>query len=199
MARKKQDDIQLVVGSKHLLFLFFTAAVCFSLFFFWGYTIGYGQGERAGPGESAALSETPEPESSKGMLPRALLEDPPKVEALIEPQVKSKPAAKAAAAKPRAVKPAAKPPQAPKPAARKPAAQAAGKKLHLQVAALRVSKDAQALAGRLKERGYAAAVRRAPGNEWFRVVVGPFGSDGAAETVRKKLSSDGFEAMPRRF
>ena len=197
MSRKRQDEIQLVVGNKHLLFLFFTGAVFFSLFFFWGYTIGYGQGERAGPSKSAALSETPEPE--EGMLPRTLFEDPPNVEVAAEPKPA---AAKVAVAKPSAVKSAAKPqPPAPKPAVRKPAPKAAGKGLHLQVAALRMGKDAQALASRLQKRGYAAAVHQAPDNGWFRVVVGPFGSDQAAEaeTVRKKLSSDGFEAMTRRF
>ena len=211
MARKRQDDIQLVVGSRHLLFLFFSAAVFFSLFFFWGYTIGYGRGERAGPSEAAVLSEAPEPETRKGMLPRSLLEDPPKVEALVEPEAKPKPAAakaavaKNAAAKPSAAKAPAKPKApAPKPAARKPAAKpaakaAAGQSLHLQVAALRLDKDARALASRLRERGYAAAVRRMPGDELFRVVVGPLPSEQAAEAARKKLSNDGFEALPRRF
>ncbi len=199
MGRKRQDEIQLVVGNKHLLFLFFTAAVFFSLFFFWGYTIGYGQGERAGPTQSAALSETSDPD--KGILPRTLFEDPPKVEVAAEPEIEPKPAAaKVAPAKPAAVKSAAKPkPPPPKPAARKPTPKAAGKGLHLQVAALRMGKDAQALASRLKQRGYAAAVYRAPGNDWFRVVVGPFGSDQAAEAARRKLGKDGFEAMTRRF
>ena len=206
MARKQQDDIQLVVGSRHLLFLFFSAAVFFSLFFFWGYTIGYGRGEQAGPSEAAVLSEAPEPETRKGMLPRSLLEDPPKVEALVEPEAKPKPAAaKAAVAKSAAAKAPAKPKApAPKRAARKPAAKpaakaAAGQRLHLQVAALRLDKDARALASRLRERGYAAAVRRMPGDELFRVVVGPLPSEQAAEAARKKLSNDGFEALPRRF
>ena len=204
MARKQQDDIQLVVGSRHLLFLFFSAAVFFSLFFFWGYTIGYGRGERAGPSEAAVLSEAPEPETRKGMLPRSLLEDPPKVEALVEPEAKPA-AAKAAVAKSAAAKAPAKPKApAPKRAARKPAAKpaakaAAGQRLHLQVAALRLDKDARALASRLRERGYAAAVRRMPGDELFRVVVGPLPSEQAAEAARKKLSNDGFEALPRRF
>ncbi len=200
MSRKRRDEVRIIVGNRHLLFLFFTAAVSFPLFFFWGYTIGYGQGERSGPAESAALRETPETDPEEGMLPRTLLEDPPKVEAAVEP-----PAAAVAEAKPSAAQPVSAPqPAAPlspaaQPAARKPAPRAAGKGLHLQVAALRMSKDAQALAGRLRERGYAAAVRKSPDSVWFRVVVGPFGSDKAAEAVRKKLGKDGFNPMTRRF
>ncbi len=197
MGLKRQNEVQVVVGNKRLLFLFFTAAVSFSLFFFWGYTIGYGQGASAGPSKPAAWNEIPDPDTEEGMLPRTLLEEPPKVEAVIEPKP---PATKIATAKPSAVKSVVKrKTPAPKPAARKPAPKTAGKILHLQVAALRMSKDARALASRLKKRGYAAAVHESPGNGWFRVVVGPFGSDQAAEAVRQKLGKDGFDPMTRRF
>jgi cell division protein FtsN len=201
MGRKQQDEVELVVGYKHLLSLFFTIVAFFSIFFFWGYTIGYGHGERTEPTELASLGEFPEPRPESGMLPRTLLEEPPKVESVIEATPKPKPTAvKPSAVKPSAVKPAAKPKAtAPKPVAKKPSPKATTKGLHLQVAALRMGKDAQALASRLKGKGYAASVDESLGDGWFRVVVGPFGSVKSAETIRKKLGSDGFDSMARRF
>ena len=216
MGRKQQDEIELVVGYKHLLSLFFTIVAFFSVFFFWGYTIGYGHGERTEPTELASLGEFPEARSESGMLPRTLLEEPPKVESVIEATPKPKPTAvkptavKPASVKPSAVKPAARPKAttpkkvavkspAAKPVAKKPTPKATTKGLHLQVAALRMGKDAQALTSRLKAKGYAARVDESLGDGWFRVVVGPFGSVKSAETIRKKLGSDGFESMARRF
>jgi cell division protein FtsN len=197
MGRKQQDEVELVVGYKHLLSLFFTIVAFFSIFFFWGYTIGYGHGERTEPTELASLGEFPEPRSESGMLPRTLLEEPPKVESVIEATPKPKPtevkptAVKPSAVKPSAVKPAAKPKAtAPKPVAKKPTPKATTKGLHLQVAALRMGKDAQALT---------ASVDESLGDDWFRVVVGPFRSVKATETIRKKLGSDGFDSMARRF
>ena len=216
MGRKQQDEVELVVGYKHLLSLFFTIVAFFSIFFFWGYTIGYGHGERTEPTELASLGEFPEPLSQSGMLPRTLLEEPPKVESVIEAAPKPKPtdvnptAVKPSAVKPSAVKPAATPKAtAPKPVAaksttakpvaKKPTPKATTKGLHLQVAALRMGKDAQALTSRLKAKGYAASVDESLGDGWFRVVIGPFGSVKAAETIRKKLGSDGFDSMARHF
>jgi len=206
MGRKQQDEVELVVGYKHLLSLFFTIVAFFSIFFFWGYTIGYGHGERTEPTELASLGEFPEPRSESGMLPRTLLEEPPKVESVIEPTPKPKPTeVKPTAVKPSAVKPAATrkattpKPVAAKPVAKKPTPKATTKGLHLQVAALRMGKDAQSLTSRLKAKGYAASVDESLGDDWFRVVVGPFRSVKAAETIRKKLGSDGFDSMARRF
>ncbi len=206
MGRKQQDEVELVIGYKHLLSLFFTIVAFFSIFFFWGYTIGYGHGERTEPTELASLGEIPDTGPPESMLPRTLLDEPPKVESVVEVRPEPKPAAaKTAVVKPSAVKPAAKPkaaapkPVARKPVSKKPTPQTATKGLHLQVAALRVSKDAIALTSRLKQKGYPARLDEFLGDGWFRVVVGPFGSVKSAETTRKKLSSDGFDSMARRF
>lgn len=201
MGRKRQNEVQFVVDNKHLLSLFFIAVLFFSLFFSWGYTIGYGHGETTESTELAALNETPGSASEEGMLPRTLLEEPPKIESVIAPKIASKPTAgKDAGAKPSAVKKPAKPEApAPKAVAQKPAPKTADKGLHLQVAALRVNKDAQALVNRLNEKGYAAAVHESSDRDWFRVVVGPFGSTQEAENIREKLGKDGFAPMVRWF
>ena len=78
------------------------------------------------------------------------------------------------------------------------AAAATAGEYHLQVAALRVPKDAQMLAGTLKEKGYPAQVSSAKGDGWNRVLIGPFASAEAAKDFRARLKNDGFDTMLRK-
>ena len=89
-------------------------------------------------------------------------------------------------------KPAAIPPAPPPPAPGE-----VGEGITLQVAALRTKADAEALVGILKSRGYPVFMvtpeyAHADDN-LYRVQVGPFKSREDADTVRKKLTEEGFK------
>lgn len=192
MPAKEEEEFELVLGNKQLLSLFFVVVVFFAAFFSVGYTVGYGHGEssRSAP---TAQAETAEPEASdEVLLPDALLKKAPEP----EPPPKATAVAARAAAKP-APAPKRERPKAPAPKpAPKPAVEGSG--YHLQVAALRVDKDAKLLAAKLEGKGYPAAVDSARGDGWFRVIVGPFSSKEAAQGYRAKLRSDGFDTILRK-
>jgi cell division protein FtsN len=63
---------------------------------------------------------------------------------------------------------------------------------------LRVRKDADLLAGKLKAKGYPALVDAGGGDGWIRVIVGPFSGVAAAKEYRTKLRGDGFDTMLRK-
>ena len=155
----------------------------------------------------------------RAFLPRAPAARPASIAAKEEPKqeaskpAESKPKPAASEAKPtptRAAAPAPKPAPKPEPKkaepkpapppAAKPAAAvaAAGGAYHVQVAALRVRKDVDMLANKLKEKGYPAAINE-KGDGYVRVVVGPFASAEAAKTYRSRLSKDGFDTMIRKL
>ena len=73
------------------------------------------------------------------------------------------------------------------------------KSLYYQVAALRVARNAKDLADWLRNEGLPARIQPNSRDGFFRVVVGPFSNSAEAETVRNKLSRDGFKLMARRF
>ena len=219
MASKQHDDeFELILGNKQLLSLFFVIVAFFAAFFSVGYVVGYGHGEQT---TVAAAEDEPLGLPERALTAALAREEPPAPRPpthVAQPTQSSPPAeAKPKPAKP-APAPAAKPkptqtaaartappkpkskPVAPKPAPAKPAPKPAvsGSAYHVQVAALRVSKDAQALAGRLKAKGYPAAVSD-KGDGYVRVVVGPFASEAAAKTYRTKLAKDGFDTMLRKL
>ncbi len=229
MARQ-DEDIELVLGNKQILSLFFVVVLFFAAFFSVGYTVGFGHGEQNGPSPSLANAEREEESREKGSFPDSLLKEAPELPAapsrqmsksaleravpdladvaeqsVASPPEKAAPAEEkpkptmAKAAQPPAAavaekKPAPAPAKAPAPKVAAPAEGA----YHLQVAALRVTKDAEMLAGTLKDKGYPAAVQTGDGDGWNRVLVGPFQSAEAAKDFRTRLKNDGFDTMLRK-
>ncbi len=91
----------------------------------------------------------------------------------------------------------------PKPAPSAPASTtvsgaAVARSIHLQVAAIRVRSDAQMLVRQLKAKGYPTTLFERPGDEWHRVLVGPFNSESAAKESQKKLTADGLDSILRK-
>ena len=198
MAHSTEEEFELVLGNRHLLSLFFVVVIFFAGFFAVGYTVGYGQGEANQIAPTMARVAPASEPLNEIRMPDTLLKDAPQspkptaTKPPMQNKVEAKPASRPAAAKP---KPTAVAKAKPKP---KPAAQkAAGAGYHLQVAALRVKKDADMLAGKLKTQGYPTAVQVADG--WNRVMVGPFSSEEAAGDYKKRLTRDGFDTLLRKL
>ena len=207
MASNREEAYEVNLGNKQLLALFFIVTGFFALFFCAGYLIGFGHGEKT-PGVVQVAE--PEPEPPEPRLPATLRQDPPAPPPPVTAATRPKPQPKSAPPPVQKPKPAPKrtAPEkpspttapAPKPAEERPqpaAASAGG--YYLQVAAVRVEADAAQLAGKLKSKGYPAAVNSAKGDGWQRVVVGPFSSPEAAQSFKSKLGKDGFDTMLRKL
>lgn len=65
----------------------------------------------------------------------------------------------------------------------------------LQVAALRRETDAMGLAARLQKKKFPAFVLSPQGDKYYRVQVGPYADQKAAEAARKGLEGAGFKAI----
>jgi cell division septation protein DedD len=64
----------------------------------------------------------------------------------------------------------------------------------VQLMAAAQPEDAEILATALRKRGYHAVVRNEP-DHLFHVQVGPFPSRAEADTMRRKLQADGYNAI----
>jgi DedD protein len=68
----------------------------------------------------------------------------------------------------------------------------------LQVAALRHQGDAVAMAGMLQKKRFPAFVVLPASDNYYRVQVGPYRNERAAESARSALERDGFKAIIKR-
>src|SRR4051812_43429284 len=75
------------------------------------------------------------------------------------------------------------------------AAAAQGAAFTVQVAAVRHQEDAEALLGALRKKEYPVFLASATSDSLFHVQVGPFLSQKEAESMRARLSSDGYNAI----
>ncbi len=77
MARQ-DEDIELVLGNKQLLSLFFVVVLFFAAFFSVGYTVGFGHGEASGPAPTLANADSPTPEKQdEPSFPQSLYKEAP--------------------------------------------------------------------------------------------------------------------------
>jgi len=216
-----QDDgfHEIQLNGKQLVFLFMAATVVSVVIFLCGVLVGRGvRAERgtiadATPAVSSVETTPPPPASAPAPAPPPAGSDPTKAAAPPPAEDLSyfnrleKPASppehlKAAAEKPAvpAAKPASPPQKAPAsaPAAAETRADAAaaaeppGAGFAVQIAALNVRSEAEAIAKRLNSKGYAAYVLSpASGTPTvFRVRVGKFPTRREAETVASKLQKE---------
>ncbi len=72
---------------------------------------------------------------------------------------------------------------------------AQGGSFTVQVAAVRHQEDAEALLGALRKKEYPVFLASAASDSLFHVQVGPFLSQKEAETMRARLSGDGYNAI----
>lgn len=224
MRNRDDEEFELVLGNKQLISLFFLVVVLFAVFFLFGYTVGLRRGgDEILMAEASTLASVDQPESAQPAAPPASspapavstpAAAPPPAKTTPPPAAnppKPTPAKTAAAAPPKAAPPKAAPPRpapaktAP-PAARKSAARpapsggtgsAVGSAIHLQIAAFREAGDADMLVDELTKKGHKAVVFNR-GDEWRRVVIGPFPNVAAAKTYQQRLSGEGLESLLRR-
>lgn len=219
---KGAEEIEFVFGFKQVFGLALLTALILSGTFFWGFSAGHKRALRGEPGPFAFLEREADPHSAPVPIPDVLLEqvdDSPAARApasaaapnppsqpsgtppapgrapVAEDRVKPSPSApkRETAATP-AVPQAAPAPTAP---VKKPPAAKPKRKIHYQVAALKVRANAKQLVDWLRSEGFPASIQPANDQGLFRVVVGPFRSDADAATARARLTKDGFKPMPR--
>lgn len=214
MARQ-DEEYELVLGNKQLLSLFFVVVALFAIFFTFGYSVGFTQGQQDRVA-AIANAQRPDPPATDVRIPDALLEEAPKpaVDLAPAPQptvAKAEPPESQAVprpepvAQPKKLDPA--PPKtapavktaAPIPVSR--ASESSGDQvargIHIQVAALRVRSDAELLVTKLQAKKYPVALYSQGGDGWNRVIVGPFADVDAAKAAQAKLQSDGLKTILR--
>jgi cell division septation protein DedD len=206
-------EIQL--NGKQLVFLVMAAMVVSTVIFLLGVLVGRGVRAERNAADSAAamasepLQAAPAPAVAPGTAPAA---DPTKAEppltyfelekknAQSEPLKAEKPADKPALEKPAAEKPAPQRSAAPRADKPEPTATAGdarnaepgGSGYAVQIAALNVRSEADAIAKRLTSKGYSAYVLAPPSGSpsVFRVRVGKFPTRREAENVAAKLQKE---------
>ncbi len=204
----EDSEFELVLGNKQILSAFFLMVVLFAVFFSLGYSVGYssGQSEQETISEIKALEET----QGRVRLPNTLLEQAPAPETLRN-EASERPATEPPAEDRRPSTPTGAAQKANPFPARKNSTtiprrattttavvgEAAVRGIHLQVAASRVRGDAQMMVEELQAKGYPVVLYDGAGDEWFRVLVGPFSDVEAAKTYRKKLKADGLDSILR--
>ncbi len=216
MARKAKDEIEVVFGFKHVFGLVFLIVAIVGAAFFWGFETGHKRALRGDPSLLTFLEKQADTHTEPVRIPDILFEqldeDRAKAKASGETAARSpnppiervKPKAgvqpEAVAEAKRLAAPAATPaPKQAAPAAPRPTKAAADARLHYQVAALKVRKNAKGLVDWLRTQGFPAQIHPASDDGLFRVLVGPFGHDQDAESAKQRLAKDGFAVMARRF
>jgi len=208
LARQIQDEgfHEIQLNGKQLVFLFMAATVVSVVIFLWGVLVGRGvRAERGGVGDAAptsVVSETLPQQPAAAPAPTPAGSDPtaaappPAVDDLSYFNRLEKTNAPAEQLKPA---PAAPPPA---PVAKEPApapltdaapsTEPSGQGFAVQIAALNVRSEADAIAKRLSSKGYAAYVLSpATGTPTvYRVRIGKFTTRREAETVAAKLQKE---------
>lgn len=199
MPRTSDGELELVLGNKQLLSVFFVVVVLLGIFFAMGYIVG--RNSAAGPAEPA--SQPPIVPPDRGATPARAAAVPP-VPGELEPtrtevvppaapkETRPAQAAAAGAVKP----PAAKPEPAPKPVAA--ASEPEPGKVYLQVAAT-TRAEAEALKEQLAKKGYSVVLGPVPGQDLLRVLVGPFPDQESLAKTRTALQQMGMKPFTRRL
>ena len=191
MARNNEGEFEMVLGNKQVLSLFFLVALLFGVFF----SLGYMMGKSAGPAQTLAAQPA-------AALPVTSLEAAPAAET--RPSPAAPPASTSEAPAPATPAEAARsepvvkfepePKPEPKEKAEAPPALVV-RDIHLQLAAVRVKEDAEALVETLRQKGYAVQLNSQTRDGWHRVIVGPFPNERAALEMRVKLEKDGYKSI----
>jgi DedD protein len=208
LASQTQDDgfHEIQLNGKQLVFLFMAATVISVVIFLLGVLVG--RGARAELGSTVASADAPSPEltaaapattptpAPAGSDPTAAA-PPPAVDDLSYFKRLEKQTPAPEQLKPAPAKPAQGVPERPAAPVTSAAAAAdvpsdpAGRPWAVQVAALNVRAEAEAVAKRLASKGYAAyVVPPADGATVYRVRVGKFSTRDQAEPVKAKLEKE---------
>ncbi|MCW5982123.1 MAG: SPOR domain-containing protein [Bryobacteraceae bacterium] len=213
MPKNEEGEFELVLGNRQLLSVFFIVVVLLGVFF----AMGFITGRNTAPGlrevatsqpiiveAPGASSQPAEPPSKPREEPKTTASAPPPKEQPPAAAPPSKPApeqeAKAQPAKPPETKPASVQPPKRAQETATAAAQTSDPPpgTYLQVAATTKS-DANVLLQVLSKRGFAAKMAEVPGQDLYRVVVGPVEGAQALAKTRDDLRAAGFKPFTRRY
>lgn len=205
MARGEEREFELVLGNKQLLSMFFLVVVLLAVFF----SLGYMVGKSMGPAQTLAAEppatsrpDTPADRPAPVLRPPAATPSPEADAAPPGlPLERTEPAAVREPVRAPETQPArvAAPPPAESASAPPAAAPAlAIRGLHLQIAAVRVRPDAEALAESLRKKGYDVRLNDQAADGWYRLLLGPFPDERAAREMRDKLEKDGYKSILRK-
>jgi cell division protein FtsN len=201
MARTNDGELELVLGNRQLLSVFFVVVVLLGIFFAMGYIVG--RNSSAGPTREVAVSEPlivepgrpsePPVATPKPQLETELKELPPAEPPRQAPETKPAPTAQPPAlAKPAPAKPA---PAKPAPAA---ASEPQPGQTFLQVAAT-TRAEAEALKDQLGRKGFTVVLGPVPGQDLLRVLVGPLQDPATLAKTRTALQEMGLKPFTRRY
>ena len=188
MARNPDGEFEMILGNKQLLSLLFLVVVLFAVLFSLGYMVGKSVSPAQTLAAQPSAGETP---PSRAPLTEPLKEPPLRRPAEPPPAV-AEPVP--APSEPVAVK-------APQPSETKEVAKPAVppvREMHLQVAAIRVREDAEALAASLRKKGYNVTLNSEGSDGLHRVLVGPVVSEKAAQDTKALLEKDGYKSILRK-
>ena len=180
--RNTDGEFELVLGNKQLLSMFFLVVVLFAVFF----SLGYIMGKSVGPGQTLAAAQPAAPPATDTTARPS--PTPPKEAAPAPTPADTQPAAPSPE------------PSAPTPVKEEkqqaaPAPAVVARDLHLQIAAVRVREDAEALVESLRKKGYDVLLNTQTRDGWYRVLVGPFPNERAAQEMKAKLEKDGYKSI----
>jgi cell division protein FtsN len=198
MPKTSDDELELVLGNKQLLSVFFVVVVLLGIFFAMGYIVG--RNSAAGPAPAATQPPVVEREPAAPPARAAVTQ--------VVPDLDEAPGETGSSAAPREADPAqtplagaAKPdPAAPQAASKAPAVPSEPEpgKVYLQVAAT-TRVEAEALKERLSRNGYSVVLGPVPGQDLLRVLVGPIPDQEALARTRAGLQQMGLKPFTRRL
>jgi DedD protein len=199
----QDQDTEVTLGTGKLLGLFFAVVVVCALFFGLGFSLG-----RSAPPEMAAeatqpAAAEPPPVVVKGGAKPSAVPDEEKKEATEAPSSEDLSFFKSVESKEAEAK--LESPKQEKPAETKPVARttapelAGGRGYVVQVAAVTKQEDAEALVSALRKKQYPVFMLGiTPTDKFFRIQVGPFAELKEAETMKSRLSGDGYNPIVKR-
>jgi len=168
------------------LSLFFGVVLMAGIFFSGGYHMGHSAGLTQAVAGAPAPVTASSPAYPAKEKPAAALEAAPEaaepMQSAAEPIVTENAAAVAPPVK----------------VAKSGKAEAATGTFTVQVAAVRHQEDAEALLGALRKKEYPVFLASANSDSLFHVQVGPFSNQKEAESMRARLSGDGYNAIVKK-
>jgi DedD protein len=193
----QSDDTEITLGTGKLLVLFFGLVAVCALFFALGYSLGRRSDVpalAASPTVRAAPASRTAAKSGQATSPPPAMTFYKAVEQKdASPQLT--PASADTGSRTATESDAAKAQPEATPGAADPVAAPPSNGYYVQVAAVTKSDDAEALVDALKKKQYPAFVANSAMDKFSRVQVGPFADIKAAEAMRTRLISDGYNPI----
>lgn len=193
MPRTSDGELELVLGNKQLLSVFFVVVVLLGIFFAMGYIVG--RNSAAGPVPPATQPAVVAP-APPATSPRVAAGPPAPADLESVGTEISPPAAPKGAGPAQAPAASAAKPPAPRPSA--VASEPEPGKVYLQVAAT-TRAEAEALREQLAKKGYPVVLGPVPGQDLLRVLVGPIPDQESLAKTRTALQQMGMKPFTRRL